>query len=206
MLEKNNKQTSFKTRSYKDFLNLPKNLMIKLPTSYDVIGDILIVKLVPELQDYKIDIGDALLKSKKNYICLDKSAFYPVGGGQPSDIGFIKWDENISEICEVIKKGDTLKHIINGKHPLKGTIVHAELNWKRRYNHMKMHTAQHIISGIVFDDFHARTVGNQIHADHSRVDFNPILFTEEDLKKIEIHVSYNNDEFRYRFRTYRFIR
>jgi len=50
---------------------------------------------------------------------------------------------------------------------------------------MKMHTAQHIISGIIFDHFGARTVGNQIHAEYSRVDFHPANFTKEDLEKIE---------------------
>jgi misacylated tRNA(Ala) deacylase len=50
---------------------------------------------------------------------------------------------------------------------------------------MKMHTAQHILSGIVFDDFGARTVGNQIHAEYSRVDFSPAHFTDEDLEKIK---------------------
>ena len=51
---------------------------------------------------------------------------------------------------------------------------------------MKMHTAQHVISGVVYDMFNARTVGNQIHADHSRVDFSPANFSDEDLKKIEV--------------------
>ena len=50
---------------------------------------------------------------------------------------------------------------------------------------MKMHTAQHIISGIVFDEYNARTVGNQIHAEYSRVDFHPIRFSERDLEDIE---------------------
>ncbi len=49
---------------------------------------------------------------------------------------------------------------------------------------MKMHTAQHIISGIVFDDYKARTVGNQIHADYSRVDFHPVKFSDKDLENI----------------------
>jgi misacylated tRNA(Ala) deacylase len=48
-----------------------------------------------------------------------------------------------------------------------------------------MHTAQHIISGIIFDDYHARTVGNQIHEDYSRVDFHPVKFLEKDLEHIE---------------------
>ena len=50
---------------------------------------------------------------------------------------------------------------------------------------MRMHTSQHVLSGTVFRIYGARTVGNQVHADHSRVDFQPASFTEDDLKRIE---------------------
>lgn len=129
---------------------------------------------------------DAIVtKNKKDYILLDKTAFYPLGGGQPSDTGKIFWDEKESLVKEVIKKGDIIKHIINGEKPPVGTKIHAEINWEKRYKHMKMHTAQHIISGIVFDNFNARTVGNQIHEEYSRVDFKPIKFTDKKLGLIE---------------------
>ncbi len=124
-------------------------------------------------------------KNKKDYICVDQTAFYPLGGGQPSDTGIIKWNNKESIIGEVIKKGDTVQHIVQGEKPSVGTKIHAILDWKKRYNHMKMHTAQHILSGIIFDDYKARTVGNQIHADYSRVDFHPVNFTNTDIKKIE---------------------
>ena len=129
---------------------------------------------------------DAIVtKNKKDYICLDKTAFYPLGGGQPSDTGVLKWDNKESVVKEVNKKGDSVKHIIEGEKPPVGTKLHAILDWDKRYGHMKMHTAQHIISGIIFDDYHAKTVGNQIHAEYSRVDFHPAHFTNEDLEKIE---------------------
>jgi misacylated tRNA(Ala) deacylase len=135
--------------------------------------------------NYKKEFDAIVTKNKKDYICLDKTAFYPLGGGQPSDTGFIKWDNKKSTVKEVIKKGNDIKHIIEGEKPPVGTKVHAEIDWDKRYCHMKMHTAQHIISGIIFDDYNARTVGNQIHADYSRVDFHPVKFTDEDLEKIE---------------------
>ena len=135
--------------------------------------------------NYIKEFDAVVTKSKKDYVCLDKTAFYPLGGGQPSDTGFLEWDNKKVKVKEVIKKGDTIKHIIKGEKPTVGTKVHATLDWDKRYNHMKMHTAQHIISGIIFDEYNARTVGNQIHADYSRVDFHPANFTKEDLDKIE---------------------
>ncbi|PNX45670.1 MAG: hypothetical protein BV456_13305 [Thermoplasmata archaeon M8B2D] len=94
------------------------------------------------------------------------------------------WDDEKVVVKEVMKKGDSVKHIIEGEKPPVGTKVQGVIDWDRRYSHMKMHTAQHILSGIVFDDFNARTVGNQIHADYSRVDFHPVKFSDEDLESI----------------------
>ena len=137
------------------------------------------------VSDYIKEFDAVVIKNKKDYICLNQTAFYPLGGGQPSDTGVIKWDNTESIVKEVIKKGDSVNHIIEGEKPPVETKVHAILDWDKRYNHMKMHTAQHIISGIIFDDYHARTTGNQIHAEYSRVDFHPANFTNEDLEKIE---------------------
>jgi len=94
-----------------------------------------------------------------------------------------------SEVKEVIKKGDVIEHILVGEKPSVGMKVHGVIDWDRRYSHMRMHTTQHIISGIVFDNYKARTVGNQIYADYSRIDFYPVNFSDEDIKNIENKVN-----------------
>jgi len=135
--------------------------------------------------NYIKEFSGIITRNKKDYVCLDKSIFYPMGGGQPSDIGFLTWNSAKCDVIEVLKIGDIVKHIILGEKPPVGTNVVGSIDWDRRYQHMRMHTAQHIISGIIFDDYSARTVGNQIHAKRSRVDFSPIRFSEGDLREIE---------------------
>ena len=135
--------------------------------------------------NYIKEFDAKVTKNKKDYITLNTSAFYPEGGGQSSDTGYIFWNNKKTRIKKVIKKGNTIKHIIDGEKPEVGTKVHAKIDWDKRYGHMLMHTAQHILSGIIFDDYNARTVGNQIHSDYSRVDFKPARFTDSDLEKIK---------------------
>ncbi|UCF08139.1 MAG: alanyl-tRNA editing protein [Thermoplasmata archaeon] len=132
--------------------------------------------------NYIRDFTAKVVKRKDDYVVLDSSAFYPLGGGQPSDTGVLKWPGGESRVIEVLKKG-IIKHVLEGELP-EGE-VHGTIDWDRRYAHMRMHTAQHVISGVVYDLYNARTVGNQIHADGSRVDFHPISLSDEDLKKIE---------------------
>jgi len=140
---------------------------------------------MPDIEGNYIRVFDAkIIKSKKDYVVLDKSAFYPEGGGQPTDTGNLRWGDLEAMVIKVVKKG-LIKHVLNTEPPPTGTVVHGTIDWNRRYAHMQMHTAQHIISGVVFDHYGGRTVGNQIHADYSRVDFQPVSFTDKDLKCIE---------------------
>jgi len=134
--------------------------------------------------NYIKEFDATVLESADDYVVLDRTAFYPVGGGQPSDTGVLKWDGGSAEVLEVTKRGG-VKHHIRGDMPPTGEKVRGILDWERRYGHMRMHTAQHIVSGIVYDEFGARTVGNQLYADRSRIDFQPVKFTDDDLAKIE---------------------
>ena len=133
--------------------------------------------------NYIKDFEARVVKQKDDYVVLDRTAFYPVGGGQPSDTGLLRWDGGESRVIEVTKKG-IIKHHLDGDIPTEGTMVIGELDWEKRYGHMRMHTAQHIVSGVVYDEFGARTVGNQLYHDKARVDFHPVKFNEEDLEKI----------------------
>ncbi len=121
-------------------------------------------------------------------IILDRTGFYPLGGGQPNDTGHIEWAGKSSEITDVRKKRN-IEHFIKGDLPQPGDKVRCHIDWDRRYAHMKMHTAQHLLSAVIWERFKAATVGNQIHETHSHIDFHPASFTMDELKEVEEKVN-----------------
>ncbi len=126
--------------------------------------------------------------SGKDHVVLDRTAFYPEGGGQPSDTGKLDWEEDTSKVVKVEKKGKVI-HRLDGPIPEEGIEIKGHIDWERRYEHMKLHTAQHLFSAVVFDLFDGRTVGNQIYTDYSRVDFEPVDLSDEDIEQIEDEVN-----------------
>lgn len=108
-----------------------------------------------------------VVEAKDNQIVLNRTAFYPEGGGQPSDTGNIDG----VRVKKVEKRGGKVYHVLDGDLPKKGEMVHCTIDWKRRYSHMKYHSAQHVLSAIVLEDYGGKTTGNQVHADRARIDF-----------------------------------
>jgi misacylated tRNA(Ala) deacylase len=124
-------------------------------------------------------------REQDSYICLDQTLFYKEGGGQPADHGRIVWDGGEAEVVDVQKEHGEVRHFLEGNIPDADTEVRGEVDWDRRYKHMRMHTAQHVVSYVVLQMFDASTAGNQVHEDQSRIDFKPVEFDEEDIQKIE---------------------
>lgn len=121
-------------------------------------------------------------------IVLDGTYFYPEGGGQPADTGRIEWDDGTADIESVHNEAGEIHHrfaSIDGERPAVGTRVRGQIDEQRRRRLSRMHTAQHVVSRIVFDEYEATTAGNQIHEHRSRIDFEPVSFDETDLAFIE---------------------
>lgn len=115
---------------------------------------------------------------------LDRTAFYPMGGGQPADTGRLEWEGGAASV-EDVRKRNRLRHMVAGDLPEVGTMVEGSLDWKRRYAHMQLHTSQHLVSAVV-DQLHgARTVGNQLYADKARIDFQPLRLSPAQLSEVE---------------------
>ena len=132
---------------------------------------------------YRREFDAKVVERGPDYVVLDQTLFYAEGGGQPDDHGILRWTGGEANVPRVTKEKGVVKHHVD-RMP-EGDDVHGVIDWERRYKHMRMHTSQHIMSGLVFRIYAARTVGNQIHADTSRVDFQPANFSAEDLKRIE---------------------
>ncbi len=130
--------------------------------------------MVEELfrQDAYIKETDATVTGvEERGVRLDRSIFYPTGGGQPGDTGLLRWDGGEARIVDSVKAdgGDVL-HVLapDAPRPEVGTKVHTVLDWERRHLHMRMHTALHVMSAVI----KGNVTGGQVGVDKSRLDFN----------------------------------
>lgn len=117
-------------------------------------------------------------------VVLDRTQFYPEGGGQPADHGVVSADGRDWAVRDVQKR-DTIYHELDGGPPETGTTVSGELDWERRHAHMRYHTAQHLLSALLLESYDAPTRGNQLYADRARLDVEHDRFTETDLADME---------------------
>jgi len=110
---------------------------------------------------------------EENAIILDKSAFYPGGGGQPFDQGKLLAGEVEYPVVRVKKQGTDVAHFLDENTPLPevGIAVHGKLDWERRYKLMRTHTALHVLCGVVFRDYGASVTGGNMEPLEGRMDF-----------------------------------
>ena len=119
---------------------------------------------------------------------LDRTAFYHLGGGQPADYGNIHWQEGKAYVTDVRKK-NRIRHFIEGDSPKVGDTIEGVIDWTRRYSHMRMHTSQHLVSAVVNELHGSDTVGNQIGAEKSRIDFKPLSVSSSQINEIQDKVN-----------------
>lgn len=119
----------------------------------------------------------------KYKVVLDASAFFPEGGGQYGDIGWL--DE--AEVVNTREKDGEIYHTVTS--PLEvGAVVTGRLNWEVRFDRMQQHTGEHMISGLVHSRFGYDNVGFHLGEDYCTMDFNGPI-TKEELKEIELEAN-----------------
>ena len=106
-------------------------------------------------------------------VVLDRTVFYPRGGGQPSDTGTISIGGKAYKVKEALKKEGKIIHHLEGGAAgiLPGMDAHCEIDWERRYRLMRMHTAAHVLGSVMFNELGAKITGNQLETDKTRFDF-----------------------------------
>jgi misacylated tRNA(Ala) deacylase len=118
-------------------------------------------------------------------VILDRTAFYPTGGGQPHDLGVFMWDGGSARVVEVRKTGPLVVHRVEGDLPVVGGAVHGEIDWQRRYALMRHHTALHSMSGVIYELYGATVTGGQMYPDRARMDFLLPDLSQDRLNTIE---------------------
>lgn len=112
-------------------------------------------------------------------ICLDQTAFFPEGGGQAGDKGFL----NTYEVFDTQEKDNLIWHYT--RVPIEpGTIVSGQIDWAKRFDRMQQHTGEHIVSGLIHRYFHYNNVGFHLGETEVTLDFDGPI-TKEELKRIE---------------------
>ena len=102
-------------------------------------------------------------------VFVDQTVFYPLGGGQPGDTGTLRWDGGEARIVDTRYVDGGIGHIVEegADVPAVGTAVELTIDWGRRYRHMRMHTAMHLLGSILLYP----VTGGNISAEKSRLDF-----------------------------------
>ena len=145
-------------------------------------------------------LSDAELRSFEGHVVgvdgdrveLDRTAFYPTGGGQPHDTGELRWDGGAVSVVEVRKEGDAVWHRLDGEVPPVGTSVEGTLDWVRRHALMRTHTALHVLCGVIWNEWSVPVTGGNMEPLSARMDFEfdplPDGFATriEDLVNVEI--------------------
>lgn len=118
-------------------------------------------------------------------IVLDQSALYPGGGGQPSDSGLIRHPDGEVPIRKVKRSEGALWHVLDGEKPAVGVDVEGMLDWDRRYQLMRVHTAMHILCGVIWRDYSASVTGGNMEPLRGRMDFEFETMKKELVDEIE---------------------
>lgn len=119
-------------------------------------------------------------------VILDRTAFYPGGGGQPPDRGTLGIGPVRASVVDARREGRDVVHVLDNPIPDTVRELKGNLDWERRYGHMRYHTALHVLSGVIWQNFGARVTGGQMRADRARMDFSfPEEWTTDVVGEIE---------------------
>jgi len=118
-------------------------------------------------------------------VLLDRTVFYPGGGGQPHDLGSLSLGDDRLEVVRVAADARGVWHWLEGGLPRPGASVHGEVEWQRRYRLMRTHTAMHALCGVVWERFASPVTGGNMEPGVGRLDFELPAWDPEDKASLE---------------------
>jgi len=104
-------------------------------------------------------------------VVLDRTAFFPGGGGQPADRGHLTIDGADYPVVRVERRGNDLVHVLDGSPAAGATRAQGQLDWEHRYALMRTHTAMHILCGVIWRDWQCQVTGSNMKPLEGRMDF-----------------------------------
>lgn len=134
---------------------------------------------------YLKEVKAKVVAIEDDALILEKTVFYPGGGGQPADEGKLLFHGYVARIAKVKRSGENVMHWVDGPLPEVGQFVKCKINWERRYRLMRTHTALHILCGVIWRDFGAQVTGGNMEPCTGRLDFELESMSSDFAEKIE---------------------
>ena len=137
----------------------------------------------PFLSEFDTSIVSASLIEGKYHVVLENTIFYPEGGGQPSDQGYL----NDTKVLHVYEKNNQIYHVVADK--LHESKVKSKLNWDRRFYHMQHHSGQHLMSAVFYHCYNYQTMGFHLGKDYATIDISTPTLSNKIIADAETQIN-----------------
>lgn len=138
-----------------------------------------VTKLLCTNDSYIKEFDATVTRIGPKFAVLDQTAFYPEGGGQPTDTGKLIVHGKEVKVIKVMKRGEEVFHYLSDDVEL-GASVHGVIDWDQRFQYMRLHSGEHLLTGL----FEARGSGPKVFSSFSQLDFKPSEITEETVSEV----------------------
>jgi len=149
-----------------------------------------VTELLYFTDSYLREFDATVTAADERRLALDRTAFYPTGGGQPHDCGWIEPAGGPRlEVVEVRREGPVVWHVTTGHGLAVGARVRATIDWERRYALMRTHTALHVLSAVIWRDHGVPVTGSGMEPLRGRMDFELAEMSADFARAIEAAVA-----------------
>lgn len=147
-------------------------------------------ELLCQADAYLKEFEATVVAVNSHQVVLDRTAFYPRGGGQPSDQGTLWCDSDEYRVLEVKKQGGEVWHTLDRPAAFSiGARVRGLIDWDRRYKLMRTHTALHILCGVMWRDYHVSVTGGDMEPLAARMDFELERMSADFAREVEAKIN-----------------